>query len=41
MDRAWANGIRWFDTGDAYGGGTSERWIGALARGSPARRACS
>ena len=29
MDRAWANGIHWFDTGDAYGGGTSERWIGA------------
>src|SRR6478736_4151948 len=29
MDRAWENGIRWFDTGDAYGGGTSERWIGA------------
>ena len=29
MDRAWANGLHWFDTGDAYGGGTSERWIGA------------
>jgi aryl-alcohol dehydrogenase-like predicted oxidoreductase len=29
MDRAWAAGIHWFDTGDAYGGGTSERWIGA------------
>jgi aryl-alcohol dehydrogenase-like predicted oxidoreductase len=28
MDRAWASGIRWFDTGDAYGGGTSEAWIG-------------
>jgi len=28
MDRAWANGIRWFDTGDAYGGGSSEAWIG-------------
>jgi aryl-alcohol dehydrogenase-like predicted oxidoreductase len=28
MDRAWANGIHWFDTGDAYGGGTSESWIG-------------
>jgi aryl-alcohol dehydrogenase-like predicted oxidoreductase len=28
MDRAWANGIHWFDTGDAYGGGASERWIG-------------
>jgi aryl-alcohol dehydrogenase-like predicted oxidoreductase len=32
MDRAWANGIRWFDTGDAYGGGTSEAWIGAWRR---------
>src|SRR3954462_1158634 len=29
MDRAWANGLHWFDTADAYGGGTSERWIGA------------
>jgi aryl-alcohol dehydrogenase-like predicted oxidoreductase len=29
MDRAWANGLHWFDTGDAYGGGKSERWIGA------------
>ena len=28
MDRAWAAGITWFDTGDAYGGGRSERWIG-------------
>jgi aryl-alcohol dehydrogenase-like predicted oxidoreductase len=28
MDRAWASGIRWFDTGDAYGGGRSETWIG-------------
>src|SRR4051794_9087758 len=28
MDRAWAEGIRWFDTGDAYGGGRSESWIG-------------
>jgi aryl-alcohol dehydrogenase-like predicted oxidoreductase len=28
MDRAWSNGIRWFDTGDAYGGGSSETWIG-------------
>jgi aryl-alcohol dehydrogenase-like predicted oxidoreductase len=28
MDRAWASGIRWFDTADAYGGGTSEAWIG-------------
>ncbi len=28
MDRAWASGIRWFDTGDAYGGGRSEAFIG-------------
>jgi aryl-alcohol dehydrogenase-like predicted oxidoreductase len=28
MDRAWAEGLRWFDTGDAYGGGRSEAWIG-------------
>ena len=28
MDRAWEHGIRWFDTGDAYGGGRSETWIG-------------
>lgn len=28
MDRAWAEGIHWFDTGDAYGGGASESWIG-------------
>jgi len=28
MERAWGAGIRWFDTGDAYGGGSSERWIG-------------
>jgi len=28
MDRAWGAGIRWFDTGDAYGGGASEQWIG-------------
>jgi aryl-alcohol dehydrogenase-like predicted oxidoreductase len=32
MDRAWADGIRWFDTGDAYGGGTSESWIGEWRR---------
>ena len=29
MDAAWAAGIRWFDTADAYGGGRSERAIGA------------
>jgi aryl-alcohol dehydrogenase-like predicted oxidoreductase len=28
MDAAWAEGIRWFDTADAYGGGRSERTIG-------------
>jgi aryl-alcohol dehydrogenase-like predicted oxidoreductase len=28
MDRAWDEGIHWFDTGDAYGGGRSETWIG-------------
>jgi aryl-alcohol dehydrogenase-like predicted oxidoreductase len=28
MDAAWAGGIRWFDTGDAYGGGRSESYIG-------------
>jgi aryl-alcohol dehydrogenase-like predicted oxidoreductase len=28
MDSAWAAGIRWFDTADAYGGGASETFIG-------------
>ena len=28
MDAAWQQGIRWFDTADAYGGGRSERAIG-------------
>ena len=32
MDRAWSAGIRWFDTGDAYGGGSSESWIGEWRR---------
>jgi len=32
IDRAWGAGITWFDTGDAYGGGTSERWIGEWIR---------
>ncbi len=32
MDAAWAAGIRWFDTADAYGGGRSERAIGAWIR---------
>jgi aryl-alcohol dehydrogenase-like predicted oxidoreductase len=28
MNTAWASGIRFFDTADAYGGGRSETWIG-------------
>ena len=28
MDAAVAAGVDWFDTADAYGGGTSERFIG-------------
>jgi aryl-alcohol dehydrogenase-like predicted oxidoreductase len=32
MDRAWAAGITWFDTADAYGGGASEQWIGEWLR---------
>jgi aryl-alcohol dehydrogenase-like predicted oxidoreductase len=28
MDAAWAVGLDWFDTADAYGGGRSEAWIG-------------
>jgi aryl-alcohol dehydrogenase-like predicted oxidoreductase len=32
MDAAWAGGIRWFDTGDAYGGGRSETYIGRWLR---------
>jgi aryl-alcohol dehydrogenase-like predicted oxidoreductase len=28
MDTAWARGLRWFDTADAYGGGRSEELIG-------------
>jgi aryl-alcohol dehydrogenase-like predicted oxidoreductase len=28
MDAAWAAGIRWFDTADGYGGGSSERFVG-------------
>jgi aryl-alcohol dehydrogenase-like predicted oxidoreductase len=32
MDTAWAGGIRWFDTGDAYGGGRSESFIGRWVR---------
>ena len=33
MDRAWGEEIRWFDTGDAYGGGRSEAWIGKWRAG--------
>ena len=32
MDEAWAGGIHWFDTGDAYGGGQSEAFIGRWLR---------
>ena len=32
MDAAWALGLRWFDTADAYGGGRSEAWIGDWIR---------
>ena len=32
MDTAWARGVRWFDTADAYGGGRSEQWIGEWRR---------
>ena len=33
MDAAWEAGITTFDTADAYGGGTSESWIGEWIRG--------
>lgn len=32
MDEAWSGGIHWFDTGDAYGGGRSEAFIGRWLR---------
>ena len=32
MDAAWRLGITTFDTADAYGGGTSETWIGEWMR---------
>jgi len=32
MDAAWAAGITWFDTADAYGGGRSETYIGEWVR---------
>jgi len=39
MDAAWEAGVTTFDTADAYGGGTSETWIGEWlrARGADAR----
>jgi aryl-alcohol dehydrogenase-like predicted oxidoreductase len=36
MDAAWDAGITLFDTADAYGGGRSEKAIGAWLRGQPA-----
>ena len=32
LDAAWELGIDFLDTADAYGGGRSERWIGAWLR---------
>src|SRR5215472_2558933 len=32
MDAAWAKGITWFDTADAYGGGRSETYVGEWIR---------
>ena len=32
MDAAWEGGSRWLDTGDAYGGGRSEQFIGRWLR---------
>ncbi|HUJ55390.1 MAG TPA: aldo/keto reductase [Gaiellaceae bacterium] len=32
MDAAWAAGLTWFDTADAYGGGRSETFIGEWIR---------
>jgi aryl-alcohol dehydrogenase-like predicted oxidoreductase len=32
MDNAWAHGVRRFDTASSYGGGSSERMIGAWLR---------
>lgn len=37
MDRAWAAGLRAFDTADAYGGGRSESFIGRWLRAKGAR----
>src|SRR2546427_12786691 len=33
MNRAWDAGINYFDTADSYGGGASERMIGAWLQG--------
>jgi aryl-alcohol dehydrogenase-like predicted oxidoreductase len=32
MDAAWAAGLTWFDTADAYGGGRSEEYVGTWIR---------
>ena len=32
MDAAWEKGITWFDTADAYGGGSSETFVGEWIR---------
>ena len=32
MDAAWEKGITWFDTADAYGGGSSETYVGEWIR---------
>ena len=32
MDAAWAAGLTWFDTADAYGGGRSETYVGEWIR---------
>ena len=37
MDAAWALGLRWFDTADAYGGMRSETWIGNWLRATGKR----
>ena len=37
MDAAWALGLRWFDTADAYGGMRSETWIGDWLRATGKR----
>ncbi len=36
LDAAWEAGITTLDTADAYGGGTSEQWIGEWLAGKPA-----